>query len=235
MQTDTDPRTDWTHELLQVARTLVHTLDRLQVPRSLFEGTISREHYIFWGEQTYLYVLETPSNLLKSGRRMARLGKKHAELAELLLIKSTQEHAHDRWIMSDLLTLGCSKAEVEQAKPCGAVQAYIATHRFHAEEGSPHAVLGTALLLEFLSEHRASKAAVNLVARSEIPGISQAISFISRHGQLDGGHVDEALSLLRGITCPKARDAILSSAKLTASLLPGFFPKSERCAVRKNS
>lgn len=228
----TKSQADWTHELVAVAHRLVRTLDRHQVPRSLFEGTITKDHYIAWGKQTYFYVLETPPSLLKSGRRMKRRGKKHAVIAELLLTKTAEEHAHDRWILSDLNALGCSRAEVEGTAPYKAVQAYIAAHRFHAEEGSPYAILGTAFVLEFLSEHRASMAAKNLVARNEIAGISDAISFISRHGQLDGGHVEEALSLLRGIECPRAQGAVLSMAKFTALLVPGFFPKPTRVARR---
>lgn len=218
------PQTDWTDELMQVALMLIHKLDTSQVPRSLFEGTILKDHYISWGKQTYLYVQETPPNLLKSARRMKRWGRKHAAVAELLLTKSAEEQRHHEWILSDLRVLGCSREEVEQATPCLAVQCYIATYRFHAEQGSPYAILGPAMILEVLSALRATKAAANLVMRSEIPGISNAISFISLHGQLDGGHVDEALAMLRGITCPKAQEVILASAKHTASLLPHFFP-----------
>ncbi|WP_160174507.1 iron-containing redox enzyme family protein [Archangium violaceum] len=222
--------TDWTQQLLAMSRTLVHTLDRRQVPRSLFEGTIFLEHYIAWGIQTYFYVQETQPNLLKSCRRMKRRGRRHAVIADLLLTKAEEETKHDEWMLSDLRTLGCSRTEVERTQPCGAVRAYIATNRFHAEEGSPYAILGTAFILEFLSEQRASKAALNLIARSKIPGIAHAVSFVSQHGQLDGGHVDDALRLLRVITCPREQGAILSMAKFTASLIPSFFPKLPRKA-----
>jgi pyrroloquinoline quinone (PQQ) biosynthesis protein C len=231
----TQPMTDWTQQLLEVSRKLVYTLDRRQVPRSLFEGTISREHLIEWGIQTYFYVQETQPNLLKSCRRMKRRGRQHAVIANLLLHKAAEEHEHHLWMLSDLSALGCSKAEVERTRPCAAVRAYIATNRYHAEEGSPYAILGTAFVLEYLSEHRASRAAKNLIAHSQIDGISHAVSFIGQHGELDGGHVDEALQLLRAITCPKAQEAILSMAKVTASLIPGFFPKPARRARRKNS
>src|SRR5262245_53033466 len=108
----TQPMTDWTQNLLAMSRTLVHTLDRRQVPRSLFEGTISQQHYIDWGIQTYHYVQETQPNLLKSCARMKRRGRKHAVIAGLLLTKAQEEHAHDEWMLSDLTVLGCSRAQV---------------------------------------------------------------------------------------------------------------------------
>jgi pyrroloquinoline quinone (PQQ) biosynthesis protein C len=219
------PQQDWINELVQIARKLVRTLDRRRVPRNLFQGTITRSHYIAWGKQTLLYVKETSPNLRTSGRRLMQWGREHARIARLLLTKTEEEQGHDRWMFSDLLNLGCSRAELESAAPYPSVQVYIATHRLQAEEGSPYFILGTAVVLEFVSEHRASMAAENLVARSEIPGIANSISFITLHGQLDGGHVDDALELLRGITCPKAQAAILAGARHTASVLPGFFPK----------
>jgi len=227
------PQTDWTDEVVQVARTLVRTLDRRVVPRSLFEGTITKGHYRDWGKQVFLYVKVTPWCLSQSGRRLKRWSRPHAQIAELLLTKQLEEQAHDQWILSDLLHLGCSRAEVEGATPYGAVKTYLASTCFQAEEGSPYSILGTAMVLEFLSEHRAGMAAANLVAKSEIPGISNAISFISRHGQLDGGHVGEGLRLFRGISCPKAQAAILASAKLTASLVPSFFPKPKHGVGRR--
>lgn len=220
--------TDWTLKLLAVARELVHRLDRRKVPSSLFQGTISREQYLAWGIQTFFYVQETQPNLLKSCRRMKRRGRGHAVIAELLLTKAREEHAHDEWMLSDLSALGCSRAEVERTRRFRAVEAYISTNRFHAEEGSPYAILGTAFILEYLSEHRASSAAANLVARGHIENIAQAVSFISHHGQLDGGHVEEALHLLRAITCPRDQEAILSMARFTASVIPGFFPRPGR-------
>jgi pyrroloquinoline quinone (PQQ) biosynthesis protein C len=224
----TKAQTDWTQQLVALAQTSVHTLDRRKVPRSLFEGTMIKSHYIEWAKQTYFYVLETTPSLSKSGRRLKRWGKKHAVIADLLLTKANEEHAHDKWILSDLSVLGCSKAEVERSKPCSAVQSYIAHHRFHSETGSPYAILGTAVVLEFLSEQRAGMAAANLVARSAIPGIEDAVSFLGHHGHLDGDHVDGALQLLRNITCPRAQEAILFMARFTTTLLPNFFPKPAR-------
>lgn len=224
---------DWIDELVQIARKLVRTLDRRLVSRSLFEGTITRGHYIDWGKQTVLYVRQTPLNLGKSGRRLKRWGRKHAPIAELLLTKEKEEQFHDQWMASDLINLGCSQEEIDGTVPYPAVELYMATHRFQAEGGSPYFILGTGLVLEFVSEHRASMAAENLVARSEIPGIAGSTSFITRHGRLDGGHVEEALTLLRGITCPRAQAAILAGARHTALVLPGFFPKPEGRPERK--
>ena len=153
--------------------------------------------------------------------------------ADLLLAKVSEEHGHDEWILSDLNTLGCSKEEVERTEPCGAVKAYNAHNHFQAEEGSPYSIFGTGFILEYLSEHRAGVAAVNLVSRSAIPRISEAVTFIRSHGHLDGRHVDEALSLLRCVSSPKHQKAILSTARYTASLIPSFFPQPKRAGRRK--
>lgn len=232
-RTQTSTETDWTHSLTQEGCMLVNKLDRRQVPRSLFDGSISVDDYIDWLKQAYFYVRETPILLMKSYERMRQLGREHAMFAELLRAKISEEHAHDEWILSDLNNLGCSREEVERTGPCGAVKAYNAHNHCEAEEGSPYSIFGTGFVLEYLSEHRAGVAAANLVARSAIPRISGSVTFIRSHGQLDGQHVDEALSLLRRVSSPKHQKAILSTARYTASLIPGFFPKPKRAGRRK--
>jgi pyrroloquinoline quinone (PQQ) biosynthesis protein C len=202
------------------ANLLIESLEEHPVARTLFDGTISADHYAAYLNQTQHYVGVACELLRASGERLAASGQ-HQCLAQLLLEKSTEEDGHDAWARADLRALGREDAGTG---PNLAVQAYVYGHRYEAHTGSGAAFLGTAYVLEALSARRAVRAAQSLVAERRIPGIERAVTFLRAHGDADEGHIAALAATLRGFTDPRDQDAILHSARSTRRLFPGFFP-----------
>jgi pyrroloquinoline quinone (PQQ) biosynthesis protein C len=224
MHTRTGPQTqtDWMDALEYEARTLVEELDVHPVARHLFEGSIGAGSYAHYLVQTYHYVRWTTPLLAEAGHRMKRLGRLPL-LAELLLQKALEERGHERWLLADLKNLGWSAERVEGAERSPAVNAYIAWNRYTTLSGAPTAFLGTAYVLEYLSAQRASRTVGRLLAANAIPNIHKAVTFLRGHGNADGDHAAELVSVLRSLTDQEEQSALLLSAHTTRALYPGFF------------
>ena len=199
---------------------LIEGLTEHLVARTLFDGTITAEHYAAYLDQTQHYVGVAGELLRASGERLAAT-RRHPRLARLLLQKSEEEDGHDAWARADRRTIGIGGVG---AGPNVAVQAYVFSHRFEAQMGSGVAFLGTAYVLEALSARRAGVAAQNLLARSRIPGIERAVTFLRAHGEEDQGHLAELAATLCGFIEPADLEAVLHSARSTRRFFPGFFP-----------
>jgi hypothetical protein len=210
---------DLVFRLDREADKLIGSLDEHPVARTLFAGTITAARYASYLEQTAHYVAVSRELLYASGERLREM-RRHPSLARLLIAKSEEESGHDAWARGDRRAIGFG---ADGAGPNVAVQAYVFGHRFEAELGSGAAFLGTAYLLEALSARRASSTARNLLARSGIPGIERAVTFLRAHGEEDLGHIAELATLLRGFTDPAEVEAILRSARRTRLFFPGFF------------
>lgn len=210
---------DLVFELDREVTTLVDTLDEHPVAQTLFDGTITAGHYARYLEQTEHYVGVSEELLRGSGERLLAT-RKHLFLARLLLHKSKEEAGHDAWARNDRRTIEFANAGTG---PGLAVQAYIFTHRFEVKCGSGAAFLGTAYVLEALSARRAPIAMQNILAKSRIPGIEGAVTFLRGHGEADQDHIAHLASVLRAFTDPEDAEAILRSAKSTARFFPEFF------------
>ncbi|MFP2923908.1 iron-containing redox enzyme family protein [Pyxidicoccus sp. 3LG] len=221
-QTKNQTGTHWVAALDGEARGLVAAVDVHPDAGRLFDGTIDTAGYIHYLIQTYHYARWSTPILGEAGERLKRLGR-HPELAELLSQKANEERGHERWLLSDLANLGCPEARVEAAARRPAVDAYVGWNFFTSRSGVPTAVLGTAYVLEYLSQTRAGVAAERLQAVASIPNIHKSVTFLRSHGALDGDHVAEMARILGRLTDPEDRAAILFSARATRTLYPGIF------------
>ncbi len=224
MQTQTENQAGihWVAALDEEARGLVAAVDVHPDAGRVFDGTVDTAGYIHYLIQTYHYARWSTPILGEAGERLKRLGR-HPELAELLCQKAAEERGHERWLLSDLRNLGCSEAQVEEEARRPAVDAYLGWNFFTARSGVPTAVLGTAYVLEYLSQTRAGVAAERLQAVASIPNISRSVTFLRSHGALDGDHVAEMARILGPLTDPEDQAEILLSARLTRSIYPGLF------------
>ncbi|WP_426736617.1 iron-containing redox enzyme family protein [Myxococcus faecalis] len=222
VQTRTQDPTGWVELLDQEARALVAALDAHPDARRLFDGTLDEAGYIHYLVQTYHYARWSTPMLGDAGRRLRRLGT-HPWLAELLLRKADEERGHEKWLLSDLKNLGVGAERVERAVKTPAVEAYTGWNFFTSRSGVPTAVLGTAYVLEYLSQTRASGAVARLIAVDAIPHIRKAVTFLRSHGALDEGHVAEMNTVLRELTDPEEQAAVVLSARATRSIYPGIF------------
>lgn len=198
---------------------LIESLDEHPVARTLFAGTITARRYAAYLDQTQHYVGVARELLRSSAERLLVTGR-HPSLARLLIEKSDEEAGHEVWARNDRAALGFG---ANDAGPNVAVQAYISTHRFEAQQGCGAAFLGTAYVLEALSARRAPVAVQNLLRRSRIRGVEGAVTFLRGHAEADGGHIDRLAGVLRGFTAKSDAEAIVRSARRTRQFFPGFF------------
>ncbi|MFP2957801.1 iron-containing redox enzyme family protein [Myxococcus sp. 1LA] len=221
-QVQTSTQVDWVAVLQEEARGLVAALDAQPDARRLFDGTIDLEGYIHYLIQTYHYARWSTPMLAEAGHRLKRQGR-HPHLAELLVQKAGEERGHEKWLLTDLKNLGCPEAFVEAAARTPAVDAYTGWNFFTARSGVPTAMLGTAYVLEYLSQTRATGVVERLMEADRIPNIRKAVTFLRSHGALDGDHVAEMESVLRTLTDPEDQAAVIFSARTTRCIYPGIF------------
>ncbi|MDI3283786.1 iron-containing redox enzyme family protein [Polyangium sp. 15x6] len=205
---------------------LLSVLDTHPAARRLLAGDLDTDEYAAFLRQTYLYVQQTRPLLRRAGERLSRAGKA-PDLARLFLQKADEEQGHDLWVLEDLAAIGRPETPAAPPSPCPAVDAYIAWNRFQVEAGSPLAFLGTAYVLEALSQARAGTTAAHLVARRRIPGIERAVRFLSGHADADEEHTEVLRGLFERIESAEDRRAVTLSAAVTAALYPGMFAGRE--------
>ena len=221
-QTEVPVETQWVAALDAEARGLVAAVDAQPDARRLLEGTLDQEGYVHYLVQTYHYARWSTPILAEAGHRLKRLGRL-PDLAELLIQKGEEERGHERWLLADLKNLGCPAARVEASARSPAVDAYTGWNFFTSRSGVPTAALGTAYVLEYLSQTRAGLWAERLRTVGAIPNIHKAVTFLRNHGALDGDHVAEMARLLSPLTEPEDQGAILFSARVARIVYPCIF------------
>jgi pyrroloquinoline quinone (PQQ) biosynthesis protein C len=200
---------------------LVDSIDRDPLVGSVIRGDASRAEYVAFLGATYHYIRWSGPLLAETAQGLRRSGR-CPWLLEIVDAKTAEESPHDEWVLDDLRSCGVN-VELVKAQPVPrAVDAYVQWSRTMAEAGSP-AFLGAAFALEFMSMHRAKRAADNLRAHRAIPRIEEAVSFLEGHGDADVGHVEQLRAILRRVEDPQDRDAIALSASVLRALYPRFF------------
>jgi hypothetical protein len=99
----------------------------------------------------------------------------------------------------------------------------LAWNQFQVEAGWPLGFLGTAYVLEALSDACAGTTATNLIAKNRIPGIRNGVRFLQGHADADEGHIDMLRRLLGAVSSKSDQEAIALSGNVTSSLYLGLF------------
>ncbi|MFO0586197.1 MAG: iron-containing redox enzyme family protein [Polyangiaceae bacterium] len=209
----------------------VHAMDADPFLGNLIRGDLTRQEYVLFLARTYHYVRWSGPILAETAEGLRRAGR-YPWLVRLFEEKTEEEAPHDQWALGDLRALGVNVEIVKARSPGAAVMAYVAWSRAMAEQGSP-AFLGAAYALELISMHRAGAAAMNLCARSGIPDIDGAVSFLAGHGDADVAHIEVLHDVLRNIDDPRDQEAILLSASVLRALFPLFFGAPESAALHR--
>jgi len=208
--------------LLAEANKAVAMLDSGRYSRSVVDGRCSRHDLASWYANACYAIRDSAELLEKAAMTLWKQGTMPM-LAELLTQKVEEERNHHRWCIQDLEVLGFSRRWLDHVKPVPAVHAYLTFNRGLCE-WRPAGFAGTAFVLEFLATKRARQIADNLIARSGIPYIEQAVSFLSGHAGEDEGHVQEMLQLLSEcVTDNNTMEVICAAANMTRLQYPGFF------------
>lgn len=201
---------------------LLESLDEHPMAKRLQAGEVTIDEYVAFLEQTYLYVRQTRPLLRRAGERLLDMRRAPA-LARLFLQKADEEEGHETWILEDLAAIGRALDERPAPTPSTAVAAYLAWNHFQVEAGWPLGFLGTAYVLESLSDARARVTAENLVKKNRIPGIAGGVKFLQGHADADEHHMSMLRRVLSVVSLPADQEAIALSAAVTTSLYLGMF------------
>jgi hypothetical protein len=205
---------------------LLNALAEHPTARRLLEGDVNAQEYEAFLEQTFLYVRQTRPLLRRAGERLAAM-RRAPTLAQLFLLKADEEEGHEKWVLADLAAIDRPMDERRLPRACTAVAAYIAWNHFQVEAGWPLGFLGTAYVLESLSNARAGTTADNLVKKNRIPGIQQGVRFLKGHADADEHHIEMLRRVLSVVSLPSDQEAISLSAEVTATLYLGMFSAME--------
>jgi hypothetical protein len=205
--------------LVAVADESIAKLDAHAVAGKFVQGTIGRATYVRYLRRVARQVRGTSPMFWEAGARLWDRGRD--ELATLFSRKGGQVAGHHVWAENDLVALGEQPAANDEI-PFAAVDAYGAYARYCAEV-EPVSVLGIAWTLECIGAARAGAAADALVARSQIPNIASAVTFLRRQGEADTSRLDALRHALIEVTSPDDVDGIVLAARFTGRVYLGFF------------
>jgi hypothetical protein len=207
-------------ELMDTARESVRQLDRHPIAGQLMQGTLPAATYVRYLAQVRRQIWGSAPMLEQAGRSLRAMGRE--ELSRLFIRKAGEEDGHDAWALADIEQLGFVPSALERECSFAAVDAYIAWTSYCVQL-SPVAVLGVAWILEWFGLCRAGVAADAMTRHSRIPQIASAVRFLRGHADADGAHVQALGEALHQVTAPREAQAIVLSARVTASLYTSFF------------
>ena len=208
--------------LVQHSERLLVRLDGSPLARRLREGRLSAVEYVGLLIQFHKYVYYTDTLLARAAERMLYLGQ-NPDLAHLFARKATEESGHDAWLLSDLQALGISPEVVARTPPSLPIKTYVHWNKLVIESHAPVAFLATAFILERLSLARADEAARNMVQRSGIPNIENAVLFLKGHAEADGEHVAQLVQELQQVTDPLEQEMLLTTSMVTMTAYAQLF------------
>lgn len=185
--------------------------------QALLTGTASRESYAVFLIQTYHYVRWTKPWLALASERLKTA---HPELASIFAQKAGEEDGHEQWVLEDLRALGYSPDVVNEVAPSPAVMAYVHWNQAVVNSDEPAGFLGTAYVLEALSERLSGQAAEALEG---LAGFKGAVRFLKGHGEADAEHAPALLRWMAGIEPGPTQTSIERSAKVVQALYTDFF------------
>lgn len=212
-------------ELVDTARESVRQLDHHPIAGLLMQGTLPAVTYVRYLAQVRRQISGSAPMLEQAGSRLRAMRRE--ELSRLFLRKAGEEDGHDAWALADIEQLGFAPSAIERECSFAAVDAYIAWTSYCVQL-SPVAVLGVAWILEWFGLCRAGVAADAMTRHSQIPQIGSAVSFLRGHADADAAHVQALSEALHQVAAPDEAQAILLSARVTASLYTSFFDAAGR-------
>jgi len=215
---------DWLDVLERDSCNFLSLLDTDPVLGRVIDGSATREIYVRFLTATYQYVRVSGFLLARTADGLRR-SQRCPWLVRLASAKAREESPHDDWALRDLRACGGNVELVKGAPAARAVDAYVQYNWALAEGGSP-AFFGAAYTLEYISQHRAGRAAESLARASAIDGIRGSLSFLRSHGHADVEHMAALREALQRIEDEADRTAILLSAAVTRALYPRFFQEA---------
>jgi len=208
-------------ELSIIARATVYALDTHPIAKKLVGGTLSFAEYDYYLAQVSHQIQGTSAMLAAAGARLEELGR---PLLGGLFGRKAGEEDHDAWPSRDRAVLAGPGIEVIAIPPSSAVLGYRSFTWFLAND-EPVSLLGVAYVLETLGQERAGQAAENLIEKSGIAHISNAVRFLRGHGEVDHDHMRALEIALEDVRSREEAEKIVLAARVTAWMYLAFFQR----------
>lgn len=212
----------WLKQVRQIAHGTTEDLLYSWVLGLVISGQASVEVYAEFLRQTYHYVRFSKPIMAECALRLREIGGRD-DLIQLFECKAEEENGHEQWALDDYEALGYSRDFAVNTAPSVAVCEYLSWNMRIAESNTPCGFLGTAYVLEYISQACAGQAAKNLIEAKRIPNIDNAVSFLQSHGEADEDHIRILDELLATVEGSANRNAIVWSAAETRRVYPRFF------------
>ena len=148
------------------------------------------------------------------GAAAARCGDEFQEVRYALYERIEEEKGHETWVLEDIEAVGGDAARASTTAPSAPVQAMIAFNYHGAERVHPCSVLGMLYMLEVVSSvygGRVSESIALALGRDVAAG---GFKFLTSHATMDVDHMAKLNRLVKTISDPGARVAIVNSTRV---------------------
>jgi len=188
------------------------------VIREALAGQVSLEGYRAFLTQAYYHVRHTVPLMMACGARLpARLEWLRAAVCEYI----DEEYGHEQWILSDITACGGDADSVRDGQPSLPIELMVSFLYDLIARGNPVGLFGMVNVLEGTSIALATQAAGAIREGLQLP--PTAFSYLSTHGSLDIGHMDNYRDLMNRLDEPADQQAVIHASKVVYQLYADMF------------
>jgi thiaminase len=188
------------------------------VIREALAGQVSLEGYRAFLTQAYSHVRHTVPLMMACGARLpARLEWLRAAVCEYI----DEEYGHEQWILNDITACGGDADSVRDGQPSLPIELMVSFLYDLIARGNPVGLFGMVNVLEGTSIALATQAAGAIREGLQLP--PTAFSYLSTHGSLDIGHMDNYRDLMNRLDEPADQQAVIHASKVVYQLYADMF------------
>lgn len=188
------------------------------VIRDALAGQVSLEGYRAFLTQAYYHVRHTVPLMMACGARLpARLEWLRAAVCEYI----DEEYGHEQWILNDITACGGDADSVRDGQPSLPIELMVSFLYDLIARGNPVGLFGMVNVLEGTSIALATQAAGAIREGLQLP--PTAFSYLSTHGSLDIGHMDNYRDLMNRLDEPADQQAVIHASKVVYQLYADMF------------
>lgn len=188
------------------------------VIRDALAGQVSLEGYRAFLTQAYYHVRHTVPLMMACGARLpVRLEWLRAAVCEYI----DEEYGHEQWILNDITACGGDADSVRDGQPSLPIELMVSFLYDLIARGNPVGLFGMVNVLEGTSIALATQAAGAIREGLQLP--PTAFSYLSTHGSLDIGHMDNYRDLMNRLDQPADQQAVIHASKVVYQLYADMF------------
>jgi pyrroloquinoline quinone (PQQ) biosynthesis protein C len=196
---------------------------RLPLIGALVSGTVGRERYKGFLNDLYHVVWHFCPAMAAAA---ARCSDSFASTRYFYYEHIEEEKGHEIWVLEDCEAVGGADfvQAVKSGRPCKEVQGLIGFNYSISEREHPCGVLGMVYVLEAIASRLAGRAGMGVAKALNLqldPPVG--VKFLSTHGPMDAGHLDELEKVMAGIKDERTADVVSNACRVNFHLFSAAF------------